>query len=184
VETYRRLYRPDLANFDWHDKGFWARLRPLSVASSKERVIGPLFLDGGMLVASTFSPETATEPCAAGGRSYLYRIDLAGGFSRGAFGAAADATIGRVVEGVTVGGFVPLYQPADTGPGTIRSVSGLELEMLLARPRYRVSGDAAAVEEVTAGTCAHAGVRVDGSVVRVATNCAGVMPLRSWRPMR
>jgi len=30
----------------------------------------------------------------------------------------------------------------------------------------------------------HAGLRVDGSVARVETNCAGLMPLRSWRPMK
>lgn len=184
VDTYRRLHHADLANFDWNDRGFWVRLRPLTAASSKERVIGPLLLDGGMLVVSTFSPEGATEPCAPAGRSYLYRIDLAGGFTRGAFAAETGTTVARRVEPGTTGGFAPLYQPADTGSALVHSVSAADLEAMLASPRYRVAGDGAPVRQGTTGTCMHAGLRVDGSVARVETNCAGLMPLRSWRPMR
>ena len=116
------------------------RLRPLTASSSKERVIGPLFLDGGMLVVSTFSPEGATEPCAPAGHSYLYRIDLAGGFTRGAFGAETGVTIGRRVEPGTTGGFAPLYQPADTGSVLVHSISVADLEAMLANPLYRVAG--------------------------------------------
>jgi type IV pilus assembly protein PilY1 len=184
TDYFRRLHRPDLANFDSNDKGFWVRLRPLSVASSKERVIGPLFLDGGMLVVSTFSPEGPAEPCAPAGRSHLYRIDLAGGFTRGAFGAETGITIGRRVEPGTTGGFAPLYQPADTGSVLVHSISASDLETMLSNPRYRVAGDGGPVRQATSGACMHAGLRIDGSVVRVETNCAGLMPLRSWRPMK
>jgi type IV pilus assembly protein PilY1 len=184
TEYFRRLHRPDLANLDGNGKGFWVRLRPLSVASSKERVTAPLFLDGGMLVVSTFSPEGAAEPCAPAGRSYLYRIDLAGGFTRGAFGAETGVTIGRRFEPGTMGGFVPLYQPADTGSVLVHSISASELETMLANPRYRVDGDSGPVRQSATGACLHAGLRIDGSVARVDTNCAGLMPLRSWRPMK
>lgn len=184
TDHFRRLHRPDLANFDWNDKGFWVRFRPLSASSSKERVIGPLFLDGGMLVVSTFTPEDTTAPCAPAGRSNLYRIDLAGGFTRGAFGAEPGATIGRRFDPGTTGGFVPLYQPADTGSVLVHSLSASDLETMLANPRYRVAGDGGLVQPGTTGTCMHAGLRIDGSVVRVETNCAGLMPLRSWRPMK
>jgi len=181
---YRRLHRPDLANFDRTDPGFWVRLRPLSSSSSKERVIGPLFLDGGMLVVSTFSPEGTTAPCSPAGHSYLYRIDLAGGFARGAFGAEAGATIGRRFEPGTTGGFAPLYQPADTGAVLVHGISAPDLETMLANPRYRIPGDGGPVQQGSTGTCMHAGLRIDGSVARVETNCAGLMPLRSWRPMK
>ena len=182
--TLRRLHRADLANFDWNDAGFWVRLRPLNAASDKERVIGPLFLDGGMLVVSTFAPAGAAAPCAPAGHSYLYRIDIAGGFSRGAFGAEAGITIARRVEAGTTGGFAPLYQPADTGSALAHSVSVADLEAMLASPSYRIQGDGAPVRQGHGGTCLHAGLRVDGSVVRVDTNCAGLMPLRAWRPMK
>ena len=182
--TLRRLHRADLANFDWNDAGFWVRLRPLNAASDKERVIGPLFLDGGMLIVSTFAPAGAAAPCAPAGHSYLYRIDLAGGFTRGAFGAEAGITIARRVEAGTTGGFAPLYQPADTGSALAHSVSVADLEAMLASPSYRIQGDGAPVRQGHGGTCLHAGLRVDGSVARVDTNCAGLMPLRSWRPMK
>jgi hypothetical protein len=137
-----------------------------------------------MLVVSTFSPAGAAEPCAPAGHSYLYRIDLAGGFTRSTFGAETGATIGQRVEPGTTGGFAPLYQPADTGSAVVHSLSVADLEAMLANPRYRVRGDGVPVEQGTAGTCIHAGLRVDGSVARVETNCAGLMPLRSWRPMK
>ncbi len=184
TDHFRRLHRPDLANFDWNDKGFWVRFRPLSTPSSKERVIGPLFLDGGMLVVSTFTPEDTTVPCALAGRSHLYRIDLHGRFTRGAFGAETGVTIGRRFEPGTTGGFVPLYQPADTGSVLVHSLAASDLETMLANPRYRVAGDGGLVQHGTTGTCMHAGLRIDGSVARVETNCAGLMPLRSWRPMK
>lgn len=184
TDHFRRLHRPDLANFDWNDQGFWVRLRPLFASSSRERVVGPLFLDGGMLVVSTFAPDAATQPCALAGHSYLYRIDLAGGFTRGAFGAEAGVTIGRRFEPGTAGGFVPLYQAADPGSVLVHSISASDLETMLANPRYRVPGDGGPVQQGPTGTCMHAGLRVDGSVARVDTNCAGLMPLRSWRPMK
>lgn len=184
TDTFRRLHQPDLENLDWKDKGFWVRLRPLSAAFSRERVIGPLFLDGGMLVVSTFSPEGAAGPCAPAGHSYLYRIDLAGGLSRGAFGGETALAIGRRVEPGTTGGFAPLYQPADTGSLLAHSMAAADLEAMLANPRYQIAGDGGPVQHGPTGTCMHAGLRVDGSVARVATNCAGLMPLRSWRPMK
>jgi type IV pilus assembly protein PilY1 len=184
TDHFRRLHRSDLANFDWNDKGFWVRLRPLSATSSKERVTGPLFLDGGMLVVSTFSPEGTAGPCAPAGRSYLYRIDLAGGFTRGAFGTEPGVTIARRLEPGTTGGFAPLYQAVDARSVMVQSISASDLETMLANPRYRVPGDGGPVQQETAGVCMHAGLRIDGSVARVDTNCAGLMPLRSWRPMK
>jgi uncharacterized glyoxalase superfamily protein PhnB len=55
---------------------------------------------------------------------------------------------------------------------------------MLASPPYRVAGDGGPVRQAATGACMHAGLRIDGSVVRVDTNCAGLMPLRSWRPMK
>jgi hypothetical protein len=55
---------------------------------------------------------------------------------------------------------------------------------MLANPRFRIAGEGGPVRQATTGTCLHAGLRIDGSVVRVETNCAGLMPLRSWRPMK
>jgi type IV pilus assembly protein PilY1 len=182
-ETYRRLYTPDLTNFDWNDKGFWVQLRPRLSSGNGERVIAPLILDGGMLVVSTFAPESGTDPCIPGGSSYLYRIDLAGGFTQGAFGAEGATTIGRRVNPGTVGGLVPVYQPIDPGPSVVNAMTATEVTTMLSSPKYRKPGNQP-VQQGPTGTCVHAGLRVDGTVARIPTNCAGMMPLRSWRPMR
>ena len=182
-ETFRNLYAPDLASFDWNDKGFWVRLRPRLAASNGERVIAPLTLDAGMLVVTTFAPENGTDPCIPGGSSYLYRIDLAGGFTQGAFGTAGATTIGRRVNPGTVGGLVPLYQPVDPGATVANVMTADEVKTMMSNPKYRMSGNQPVQQGVT-GVCVHAGLRVDGTVARIPTNCAGLMPLRSWRPMR
>jgi hypothetical protein len=54
---------------------------------------------------------------------------------------------------------------------------------MLSNPKYRMSGNQP-VQQGGTGTCVHAGLRVDGTVARIPTNCAGLMPLRAWRPMR
>jgi type IV pilus assembly protein PilY1 len=182
-ETYRNLYAPDLAAFDWNDKGFWVRLRPRLASSNGERVIAPLVLDGGMLVVTTFAPESGTDACIPGGSSYLYRIDLAGGFTQGAFGSLGATTIGRRVNPGTVGGLVPLYQPVDPGSTITNSMTADDVKTMLSNPKYRMSGNQP-VQQGGTGTCVHAGLRVDGTVARIPTNCAGLMPLRAWRPMR
>jgi len=182
-DTFRRLYAPDLNNFDWNDKGFWVRLRPRTAGSNGERVIAPLILDGGMLVATTFAPENGTDPCIPGGSSYLYRMDLAGGFTQGAFGTEGATTIGRRVNPGTVGGLVPVYQPIDPGATVVNAMSASDVTTMLSSPKYRMSGNQP-VQQGATGTCVHAGLRVDGTVARIPTNCAGMMPLRAWRPMK
>jgi type IV pilus assembly protein PilY1 len=178
--TFRRLRADDLATFDWNRKGFWVRLRPEAQASSGERVVAPLILDGGTLVVSTFAPDGGAGRCGPSGASQLYRIDLAGGFTRGAFGTEGGPTIGRRVE-PTLGGYTPLYQSSEPVSDPVRSLSLPELEAMLARSIARISeGEPAS----TSGTCLHAALTIDGSAAKVATNCAGVMPMRAWRPMK
>lgn len=183
ADTYRRLRASDLGNFDWNDKGFWVRLRPFGATANGERVIAPLILDAGMLVVTTFAPENGTDPCIPGGSSYLYRIDLAGGFTQGAFGSEGATTIGRRINPGTVGGLMPVYQPVDPGPTVVESMTTTDVKTMLSNPKYRMSG-AQPVQQGATGACVHAGLRVDGTVARIPTNCAGMMPLRSWRPMR
>ena len=192
ADTFKRLVANDLANFDWNDNGFWIRLRkaptpiglPDNIASNGERVIAPLILDAGMLVVTTFSPENGTDPCIPGGSSYLYRLDLSGPFQRGAFGAEGAATVGYRVNPGTVGGLVPVYQPVDPGATVVESMTAADVTTMLASPKYRMGGGTQPQQQGGFGACVHAGLRVDGTVARIPTNCAGMMPLRSWRPMR
>ena len=63
-------------------------------------------------------------------------------------------------------------------------LSALKNTSMLASPVHRLSSDGGSVQRSSAGSCLHAGVRVDGSVVQIETRCAGLMPLRAWRPMK
>jgi hypothetical protein len=40
------------------------------------------------------------------------------------------------------------------------------------------------VAQDTANQCSNVGLRVDGTVASIQTNCVGLMPVRAWRPLR
>jgi hypothetical protein len=63
-------------------------------------------------------------------------------------------------------------------------VSAAELATLLATPRYQVAPDGTVEPSPSASACIHAAARRDGSVLRIETRCAGLLPLRAWRPLR
>ena len=92
-------------------------------------------------------------------------------------------TIGRRVNPGTVGGLVPVYQPVDPGLTVVNSMTASDVTTMLSNPKYRMSGNQP-VQQGATGTCVHVGLQVNGSVARIPTNCAGLMPLRAWRPMR
>lgn len=184
--AYRRLHAPDLAGIGPAAPGFRVPLRPHNVAASRERVMAPLQLDAGVLVVSTFDPGAAAGPdpgCTGAGRSYLYRIDLAGGQTRPAFIGDDGIAIAQGFDGWS-GGFLALHRPASTPREPIRTVSAAELATLLAAPRYQVASDGTAVPSPSASACLHVAARRDGSVLRIETRCAGLLPLRAWRPLR
>jgi type IV pilus assembly protein PilY1 len=187
VDAYRRLFRSDLANYDARDQGFWVRLRPFADVASGERVISPLAVDGGVLVATTYAPgdapADAPDACAPAGASYVYRIDLTTGFSRAAFTGADGTTVARRGDAITTA-FVPLHWPAEPAGAAVSAISAGELASMLGAAVHRLSPDDGSVQRTSAGSCLHAGARLDGSVVRIETRCAGLMPLRAWRPMK
>ncbi len=183
-ETYRRLTAADLANFDWNDKGFWIQLRPPAAAANGERVIAPLLVDAGMLVVTSFAPESGTDRCVPGGTSYLYRFDLAGGFSSGAFGALGGVVIGRKVSPGVFGGLSPVYEPVNYGATVNHSMTAADVKTMLSSPKYRITGPGQVADQGPGGNCTHVGLHVTSTWARIPTNCAGEFPLRAWRPLR
>jgi type IV pilus assembly protein PilY1 len=183
-ETFRRLDATDLARFDWNDNGFWIQLRPPAVGSNGERVIAPLLIDAGMLVVTSFAPESGTDRCVPGGSSFLYRLDLAGGFSSGAFGALGGAVIGRKVSPGVYGGLSPVYEPVNYGATVNHSMTAADVKTMLSSPKYRISGSGQATDQGATGTCTHVGLHVTSTWARIPTNCSGILPLRAWRPLR
>jgi len=184
-QTFKRLDALDLAAYRANTtaKGFSIRLRPEASAGTRERIIAPLILDAGVLVATSFSPEGSADRCIPGGTSFLYRIDLAGAFTRGSFGTEGAVTIGRGVNPGTVGSLTPVYTPLDPGTSMVDSISSTDLNTMMSAPKYRMSGTQP-VQTGLLGTCLHVGLNVSGGVARIPTNCVGLLPLRAWRPFR
>ena len=185
-QTFKRLNAADLATYraTTTAQGFQLRLRPDASTGNGERIIAPLILDAGVLVATSFSPEAATDRCIPGGTSFLYRVDLTGGFSRGSFGTEGALTIGRKLNPGTVGSLTPVYTPVDPGAIDIEEMTLADIRTMMADPKYRLSGGTTPVATGPLGACVHAGLDVNSGVARIATNCLGLMPLRAWRPFR
>lgn len=186
-EVFRRLNATDLATYNSTStaKGFSIRLRPDSVAAGTEgeRIIAPMILDAGVLVATSFAPQSGGDRCIPGGTSFLYRIDLAGAFSRGSFGTEGAVTIGRRVNPGSVGSLTPVYTPVDPGVTIVENISAGTLDTMMTAPKYRMPGTQP-IQQGPVGTCLHVGLDVSGGVARIPTNCVGLMPLRAWRPFR
>jgi type IV pilus assembly protein PilY1 len=182
-DVYRRLRAADLAQYDWNDKGFWIRLRPHMAAANGERIIAPMIVDLGVLSVTSYAPESGTDPCIPGGTSFLYRIDLAGGFKNGSFGNEGATTVGLQLRPGTASAMMPLHEPVDYGPGVVETMSAAEVKTMLSTPKYRLSGGTA-VNLDGVGPCVNVGLRVDGTFARIPVNCAGTLPMRTWRPVR
>jgi hypothetical protein len=58
-----------------------------------------------------------------------------------------------------------------------------DVKTMMQNPKYTITAGRA-VQSGATGTCAHVGLRVDGTVARIPTVCAGLLPIRSWRPVR
>jgi len=64
-------------------------------------------------------------------------------------------------------------------------MSQAEIEAMMAKPKYKqATAKNTAEQQGVTGTCTHVGLKVDGTLAGIPTECSGVMPMRSWRPMR
>jgi type IV pilus assembly protein PilY1 len=186
--TYRRLKAADVAAFDWNDDGFYIPLiNSLGGTAEGERVLVAPILDAGVLAITTYAPTTATDQCIPGGVSYLYRINLAGGLSSSSFLDSGGNLIanagGRRIQPGLVSSAPPLHEPVAASGTVIDSMTAADVKTMMQNPKYSITSGRA-TSNTAAGICAHVGLRVDGTVARIPTACAGLLPLRSWRPVR
>lgn len=184
-DVYRRLKAVDVAAFNLAPQnGFYIPLRGDLMPADGERVIASPILDSGSLAVTTFSPTSLGDRCVPGGVSFLYRFDLSGQFTQNQFGGQLPDVIGRRVSPGSVGGLPPLYDAVDpSGLPPIDAMNDAQVKAMLNNPKYKMSGNKA-VQQTPGGVCAHVGLRVDGTIARIPTVCAGLMPMRSWRPVR
>ncbi len=185
-DVFRQLKAADLAAFRLAPQnGFYIPLiDATTMVTDGERVIASPILDSGSLAVTTFSPTSLGDRCVPGGVSFLYRFDLSGAFTQNAFAGQGAVVVGRRVSPGSVGGLPPLYDAVDpSGLLAIHSMTDADVKTMLTNPKYKMSGNRALQQGAT-GVCAHVGMRVDGTIARIPTVCAGLMPLRSWRPIR
>ena len=122
-----------------------------------------------------------------GGASYLYRLNLASSLDSSGFlttgGTVIVNAVGKRIQPGLVSSAPPLHEPVAPTGTLVDSMSAADVKTMMQNPKYSVSSGRA-TSNTAAGTCAHVGLRVDGTVARIPTACAGLMPLRSWRPVR
>jgi type IV pilus assembly protein PilY1 len=180
--TFRRLKAADLAAYDWTQEGFYVPLIKEGGAAEGERVLVSPILDAGTLAVTTFAPTTGTDQCVPGGVSYLYRFNLSGNLAQSGFLNVANA-VGRRIQPGLVSSAPPLYEAVGGAGPSLDSMNAADVKTMLQNPKYTITGGQA-VQNTASGTCAHVGLRVDGTVARIPTVCAGLQPIRSWRPLR
>jgi type IV pilus assembly protein PilY1 len=180
--TFRNLKAADLANYDWNDLGFYVPLIKEGGTAEGERVLAAPILDAGVLAVTTFAPTTGTDQCIPGGVSYLYRFNLAGNLTQSGFLNVSNA-VGRRIQPGLVSSAPPLHEPVPPTGMVIDSMSVADVKTMMQNPKYTITSGRA-TQNTGAGSCAHVGLRVDGTVARIPTVCSGLLPMRSWRPVR
>lgn len=182
--TFRQLNGTDLAAYDWTQQGFYVPLKLQGGPLQGERVVSAGFLDAGVLSFTSFQQQNAgTDLCTPGGTSHVYRFNLIGGLGQAGFLGVNGPVVGRRIQPGLVSAAPPIYEPV-AGPFTpIDSMTAAQAQNMLKNPKY-LQQSGRAVQQGATGTCAHIGLKVDGTMARIPTVCAGLMPLRTWRPVR
>ena len=182
-EIFRQLNSTDLAAYDWTNEGFYVHLNAGGTPDG-ERILSAGILDAGALTFTSFAQQSAgTDLCTPGGTSHVYRFNLIGGLGEAGFLGVTGPVVAKRIQPGLVSAAPPVYDPIDATPGFIDSMSAADVKTMLANPKYRQSGGRAERQGAT-GTCAHVGLKVDGTVARIPTACAHLVPLRTWRPVR
>jgi type IV pilus assembly protein PilY1 len=182
--TYRRLKAGDAANYRTSGQGFFLPLVAEGRAPEGERVLAAPVLDAGVLSFTTFVPASQTDAGMSSSASYLYRLNLVGSLTDTGFAAASgNAVVGQRIQPGLVSGAVSLFEASAPSGTRIDSMSAAQVRSMLLSPKYRLV-DGRAVPQGATSTCAQVGLRIDGAAVRIPTVCSGLLPLRSWRPLR
>lgn len=178
--TFRRLNAADLAAYDWTVEGFYIPLKLATGPAEGERILSPGILDAGVLSFTSFQQQTGgTDLCTPGGTSHVYRFNLIGGLGEAGFLGVTGPVVGKRVQPGLVSAAPPIYQPVTPVGPMVDSMDAAATKAMMQTPKYKQLGGRA-VNQTASGTCAHVGLKVDGTLARIPTACAGLIPLRAW----
>ena len=178
--TFRRLNAADLAGYDWTTEGFYIDLKLAAGPAEGERILSAGILDAGVLTFTSFQQQNAgTDLCTPGGTSHVYRFNLIGGLGQAGFLGVTGAVVGKRVQPGLVSAAPPIYEPVTPPGGIVDSMTAAQTKTMMQNPKY-LQQSGRAVAQGAVGTCAHVGLKVDGTLARIPTACAGLIPLRAW----
>lgn len=178
--TFRRLKAADLAAYDWTVEGFYIPLKFEFGPAEGERILSAGILDAGVLTFTSFQQQNAgTDLCTPGGTSHVYRFNLIGGLGQAGFLGVTGPVVGKRIQPGLVSAAPPIYEPVTPIGPTVDSMTQAETTAMMKNPKYKQQSGRA-VTQGAVGTCAHVGLKVDGTLARIPTACAGLTPLRAW----
>jgi type IV pilus assembly protein PilY1 len=179
--TFRRLKGADLAAYDWTKEGFYIPLQFEFGPAEGERILSAGILDAGVLTFTSFQQQSAgTDLCTPGGTSHVYRFNLIGGLGQAGFLGVTGAVVGKRIQPGLVSAAPPIYEPVPLPVGPkVDTMTQAQVDAMMKNPKYRQQSGRA-VQQGLVGSCAHVGLKVDGTLARIPTACAGLVPLRAW----
>ena len=178
--TFRQLKGTDLAAYDWTKEGFYIPLKLEFGPAEGERILSAGILDAGVLSFTSFQQQNAgTDLCTPGGTSHVYRFNLIGGLGEAGFLGVTGPVVAKRVQPGLVSAAPPIYEPVTPVGPVADSLNAADTKTMMQTPKYLKQGGRA-VHQFAEGTCAHVGLKVDGTLARIPTACAGLVPLRAW----
>jgi type IV pilus assembly protein PilY1 len=179
---YRQLTGTDALNWAT-DLGWYFNLT--AGAANGERVIASPTEHGGFASITTFEPLSDGDPCKGGGRSFFYRLDVSGSFTRSPFApvgpitalppaVARNTVVGSELLGPSISQLQTLRVPAAATVLTSRVLDGAGFDRV-AEPDRRPRDPC---EATRGGGPGLAG----GSLGTPQFSCPG-SPLRVWRDL-
>jgi type IV pilus assembly protein PilY1 len=166
--TFRELNGAGSVN--WQTRSGWLVDLRVGAVNNGERIIHAPIDSLGYLTVTSYEPVSGGDPCLGGGKSFFYRFDLAGNFTRDAFDNRPVNNVGVSVEAtVSPQRLMGKQDGAPVTPTSQRDLSVGQLNQLLATEQgtNRVNcglgvGSSVRNDQFAAlrGPCAVPGVRV------------------------
>jgi type IV pilus assembly protein PilY1 len=180
-KKYRQLQNTTALNWA-NDLGWFFNLS--TGTAYGERVVASPTENFGFVNVTSFEPAANGDPCVGGGRSFFYRLDISGSFTRAPFNTGGlnnlDATIprntvvGAELEGPTISGVQTLLRPVDGTSAVSSSLTSTQTSAL---------GGASQSAATNCNSAIGGGVGAVGNALATPTLNCPVAPLRIWRDL-
>jgi type IV pilus assembly protein PilY1 len=173
-------------SLNWGTDNGWYFNLLVGTDADGERVVASPTENFGFVNITSFEPSTDGDPCQGGGRSFFYRLDVAGSFSRAPFAptgpitnlpntVAPNTVVGSELSTATVNQLQTLLRPATGTTNTSTTLSSTDTANLANRT-------ASAATNPCLGSQA-GGQSLQGTAVSSPSLSCPVAPLRTWREL-